>query len=100
MFSDDFISDSGYVFSPMFQLFIISVRNLDLLEIGVLNSLIVSHSLDDWDVDSQTSGVLFLVLAFISHMLMRNYRLVVDVVFLYRDVLDLHSRSRLGFSYH
>ena len=90
MFRDDFISDSGNVFSPVFHLFVISVGDLDLLEIGVLDSLVVGHSFDDRDIDSQTRGVLFLVFPFVGHMLVGDHGFVIYVEFLQRDVLDLH----------
>jgi hypothetical protein len=90
VFCDDFISDSGNVFSPVFHLFVISVGDLDLLEIGVLDSLVVGHSFDDRDIDSQTRGVLFLVFPFVGHMLVGDHGFVIYVEFLQRDVLDLH----------
>lgn len=54
----------------MLNLFIIGVGYLDLLKIGKLNSLIISHGLHDWDINSQTGGMLFLVLPLVSDMLM------------------------------
>ena len=84
----------------MFNLFIIRIRYLNLLEIRKLDRLIISHRLHDRHIDSQTGSMLLLVLPFIGHMLVRNDWFVVDVVLLHGDVLHVDAGARLGFCDH
>ncbi len=98
--SDNLIPDSRDIFSSVLNLFIISIRDLNLVEISELDRLIIRHSLHHRDIDSQTSGVLFFVLALIGHMLVRNDWFVVDVVLLDCDVLDVDAGARLRLRDH
>lgn len=86
------ISDMWDIVSSMFDLFIISIRNLDWIVISMLNSLIISESLLDWDLVSNGGCVIVSVSPVVGDLLVIDFWLVVGVVLLDGDVLDVGVR--------
>jgi len=92
------ISNVRDIVSSMFDLFIISVWNLDRVVASVLNSLIVSESLLDWNLVSNSSLLIISVSSVIRDLFVGDFWLVISVVLL--DGYVLHVGLRLGSLVH
>lgn len=89
MFNNSFVRYLGNVFGSVLNLFIIGVGNLDRLIIGVLDSLIISDGLCNFNLISESSGVIFDVLSFIRDLFMGNHGFIVSVIFFKRNAFNI-----------
>jgi hypothetical protein len=88
------VSNMRYVISSMFDLFVVSIGDLNRIIFGVLDSLIVGDGLLDWNLVSNDGLVILSVGSVVRDLFVGDFGLVVGVVFLDRDVL--HVGMRLG----
>lgn len=70
----------------MFNLFIIGVRDLNGLVIGMLDGLVVGHGLGHFDLLAEGGSVHFLVSTFVGDLLVGDDWLIIGIIFLYWDV--------------
>jgi hypothetical protein len=87
-----FVPNVWDIICPVFHLFIISVRDLDGIIIGMLDGLVISESLLDWDLISNCSLMIISVGPVVGDLFVGDLWLVVGVVLLDRDVLDVGVR--------
>ena len=88
------ISNMRDIISSMFDLFVVSIGDLNRIIFGVLDSLIVGEGLLDWNLVSDGSLVIISVGSVVGNLFVGDFGLVVGVVFLDRDILHVGVRLR------
>ena len=88
------ISNMRDIISSMFDLFVVSIGDLNRIIFGVLDSLIVGESLLHWNLVSNGSLVIISVGSVVGDLLVSHFGLVISIVFLNRDVLHIGMRLR------
>lgn len=101
VFYNSFVGNMGFVLSLMLDLLVVSVRDLNGLVISVLNGLVVSDGLGDFNLVADRGVLSVDVLALIGDLLVGHYRLVISISLLKGDVFEpgLRLRGAQGLRY-